>query len=399
MPVAGPGQIALKWPNDVLLEGDKLAGILIETAWEHGARERGRDRHRHEREGRRRTRREDRRAERRRAAAGARGTAPTALQRALPNANLTDTLAAELNALDPALQRFGAEGFRALPCALERGARIRGPRGRAARARPKSRAAWLRASMNAVSCCWTRLRDGRASRPATCRCVSPTVPHDARRALSLIDAGNSRVKWVMVAADGAQIAAGALAHGDGDSPPWSTLPAPGGAWLSNVAGDAVAARIAELVHTQWPGLPLTTIRARERQCGVTNSYTTPHALGSDRWAGMIGAHAAFPGEHLLIATFGTATTLEALRADSCFVGGLIAPGWSLMMRSLGEHTAQLPTLDADAARDLLDDDARGTRDAARRGPSFATDTPRSLSAGCTPRASGSRRTDVARLAG
>ncbi|MGC2960499.1 type III pantothenate kinase [Paraburkholderia graminis] len=199
----------------------------------------------------------------------------------------------------------------------------------------------------------------------------------------LIDAGNSRVKWVMVAADGAQIAAGALAHGDGDSPEWSKLPAPGGAWLSNVAGDAVAARIAELVHTQWPGLPLTTIRARERQCGVTNSYTTPHALGSDRWAGMIGAHAAFPGEHLLIATFGTATTLEALRADGCFVGGLIAPGWSLMMRSLGEHTAQLPTLDADAARGLLDDDARGTRDAARRGPSFATDTPRSLSAGCT----------------
>jgi BirA family biotin operon repressor/biotin-[acetyl-CoA-carboxylase] ligase len=41
----------------------------------------------------------------------ARGTAPTALQRALPNANLTDTLAAELNALEPALQRFGAEGF------------------------------------------------------------------------------------------------------------------------------------------------------------------------------------------------------------------------------------------------------------------------------------------------
>ncbi len=33
LPVAGPGQIALKWPNDVLLEGDKLAGILIETAW------------------------------------------------------------------------------------------------------------------------------------------------------------------------------------------------------------------------------------------------------------------------------------------------------------------------------------------------------------------------------
>jgi type III pantothenate kinase len=204
----------------------------------------------------------------------------------------------------------------------------------------------------------------------------------------LIDAGNSRIKWTMVNADAAQLASGALTHGGDDRPDWSNLPMPSGAWLSNVAGENAAARIAALLDTRWPQLPLTTIRARAQQCGVTNSYATPHALGSDRWAGMIGAHAAFPGEHLLIATFGTATTLEALRADGCFVGGLIAPGWTLMMRSLGEHTAQLPTLDANAARGLLNsagssDAAPGTSDSPRRGPFFATDTPRSLSAGCT----------------
>ncbi|CAB3802276.1 type III pantothenate kinase [Paraburkholderia fynbosensis] len=203
----------------------------------------------------------------------------------------------------------------------------------------------------------------------------------------LIDAGNSRIKWALVQAGGTQLAAGALAHmnhaaqGGADQPDWSNLPTPGSAWLSNVAGEGVAARVAALLDAHWPQLPLTTIRARAQQCGVTNCYSTPEALGSDRWAGMIGAHAAFPGEHLLIATFGTATTLEALRADGCFVGGLIAPGWTLMMRSLGEHTAQLPMLDAAAARGLLNaDDARDT---ARRGPFFATDTPRSLSAGCT----------------
>ena len=36
---------------------------------------------------------------------------PTALSRVLPNANLTDTFAAELNALEPALRRFGDAGF------------------------------------------------------------------------------------------------------------------------------------------------------------------------------------------------------------------------------------------------------------------------------------------------
>jgi len=170
----------------------------------------------------------------------------------------------------------------------------------------------------------------------------------------LIDAGNSRIKWALVQPDGAQIATGALAHGGVDRPDWSNVPTPGSAWISNVAGETVAARIDALLDARWPQLPRTTIRARARQCGVTNSYATPRALGSDRWAGLIGAHAAFRGENLLIATFGTATTLEALREDGCFVGGLIAPGWTLMMRSLGEHTAQLPTLDATAARGLLD---------------------------------------------
>ncbi|MFM0204259.1 type III pantothenate kinase [Paraburkholderia fungorum] len=197
----------------------------------------------------------------------------------------------------------------------------------------------------------------------------------------LIDAGNSRIKWALVEPDGTPIMAGALTHGGADQPDWSNVPAPGSAWISNVAGESVAARIAAILDAHWPHLPRTTIRASAQQCGVTNCYTTPHTLGSDRWAGLIGAHAAFPGENLLIATFGTATTLEALRADGCFVGGLIAPGWTLMMRSLGEHTAQLPTLDATAARGLLDANATSERE--RHGPFFATDTPRSLSAGCT----------------
>lgn len=110
LPVAGPGQIALKWPNDVLLEGDKLAGILIETAWSTeyasavvigiGTNVKGAD----ELAAKVSALNAD-------VPAQARGTMPTALSRALPNANLTDTLAAELNALESVLKRFGAEGF------------------------------------------------------------------------------------------------------------------------------------------------------------------------------------------------------------------------------------------------------------------------------------------------
>ncbi|MDR3096955.1 MAG: type III pantothenate kinase [Paraburkholderia sp.] len=226
-----------------------------------------------------------------------------------------------------------------------------------------------------------------------------SAPHACPPPHLLIDAGNSRIKWALVANDGSRLHAGASNHHDApgnataaaatrDFADWSALPMPGSAWISNVAGAAVAQRIDAALDAHWPGLARTVIRAAREQCGVTNSYATPDALGSDRWAGMIGARAAFPDEPLLIATFGTATTLEALRADGTFVGGLIAPGWTLMMRSLGEHTAQLPVLDAHNARGLIGA-AQGEPNAgapaaspAGSGPLFATDTKRSISAGC-----------------
>ncbi|WP_116134761.1 type III pantothenate kinase [Trinickia diaoshuihuensis] len=191
----------------------------------------------------------------------------------------------------------------------------------------------------------------------------------------LIDAGNSRIKWALVDGRGASVGGGILAHtleAETDSD-WAGLDAPAGAWISNVAGEAVAERLTALLDTHWPDLPRTFIRARARQCGVVNGYGAPELLGSDRWASLIGARAAFPGEALLIATLGTATTLEALTADGRFVGGMIAPGWALMMRSLGEHTAQLPTLAADSARTLVGElPARHA---------FATDTRHAIACG------------------
>ncbi|HEY4803758.1 MAG TPA: type III pantothenate kinase, partial [Paraburkholderia sp.] len=120
----------------------------------------------------------------------------------------------------------------------------------------------------------------------------------------LIDAGNSRIKWALVAPDGSRLHAGTMDHVREDDVPssaatrpdeWSALPRPSGAWISNVAGAAVGERLDALVEAYWPGLSRTVVRACAQQCGVTNSYATPDALGSDRWAGMIGAHAAFPG--------------------------------------------------------------------------------------------------------
>ncbi|MCF7696726.1 MULTISPECIES: type III pantothenate kinase [Mycetohabitans] len=215
--------------------------------------------------------------------------------------------------------------------------------------------------------------------------IDPDLTGTAGRHRLVIDAGNSRTKWALVHADGGLRQLGAFSHenplddAQGDvvartaELQWDDLPTPADIWISNVAGQHVAARLSAMLDARWPGIARTTIVSRHSQCGVTNGYGEPAQLGTDRWAGMIGAHAAYPREHLLIVTLGTATTIEALRADGIFVGGLIAPGWSLMMRSLGEHTAQLPTLTPASARSAL---------AGKPGLTFGTDTPASLCAGC-----------------
>ncbi len=197
----------------------------------------------------------------------------------------------------------------------------------------------------------------------------------------VIDAGNSRTKWALVHADGnlQQLGAFSYENTPGDfrarmaGLQESNFPAPTDIWISNAAGKHVAGQLSAMLDAHWPGITRTTIVSRSSQCGVRNGYSEPTQLGTDRWAGMIGAHAAYPHEHLLIVTLGTATTIEALCADGIFIGGLIAPGWSLMMRALGEHTAQLPTLTPASARSAL---------VIKPKLIFGTDTPASLSTGC-----------------
>ena len=197
----------------------------------------------------------------------------------------------------------------------------------------------------------------------------------------LIDAGNSRIKWSLVETGKTDrtLATGVFDHGEEASQkgPLGQLETPARLVISNVAGTKAATRIADMLGQVWPAVPCVWVRSQANQAGVTNGYREPSELGTDRWCGLIGAHAAYPGEHLLIATIGTATTLEALRADGYFAGGLIAPGWTLMMESLGQRTAQLPSLDADDATRAL----RSLEREEHHRSAFACDTRTSLSEG------------------
>ncbi|MBD8530610.1 MULTISPECIES: type III pantothenate kinase [unclassified Massilia] len=167
--------------------------------------------------------------------------------------------------------------------------------------------------------------------------------------LLLIDAGNTRVKWALAApgaAAGAWLACGAALHAD--------LDAAAAAWhgqgvthalVSNVAGAALRERLGALlapIDTEW-------FASSAQRAGLVNGYREPERLGCDRFAAAIGARALAPGQALVVATAGTATTVDAVSNDGRFIGGMILPGLALMAGALAQNTAQLPQATPGAA--------------------------------------------------
>ena len=152
-----------------------------------------------------------------------------------------------------------------------------------------------------------------------------------------VDSGNTRIKWGLHDAGG-WIATGAVSRQEtvrlNDT--WKSLPPPSKIVIANVAGALIRSEIQVLtsrwrVMTEW-------VVARPQQCGVANGYEQPAQLGCDRWAALIGARQLNRGAAIVIMA-GTAITIDALTADGEFLGGLILPGFDMMVDALSSKTA------------------------------------------------------------
>lgn len=91
-------------------------------------------------------------------------------------------------------------------------------------------------------------------------------------------------------------------------------------------------------------------------------YKTPATLGMDRVCSVAGAldiaekeKLLLIGQYLITIDFGTATTINILSPDREFIGGLIAPGITTMLKSLNEKTANLPLPDLNNYKGLIGD--------------------------------------------
>lgn len=164
-----------------------------------------------------------------------------------------------------------------------------------------------------------------------------------------IDTGNTRLKWALYehAGPGATMqqhgavfleAIDSLADG-----PWKALPAPRTMLGCVVAGEAVRRRVEEQMEL-WDVEPRWVVSATQGG-GVHNGYDHPQRLGADRWVALVGARAratAGPAPRpALVVMVGTAVTVDALDAEGRFLGGLILPGFGLMLKALETGTAGL----------------------------------------------------------
>ena len=87
--------------------------------------------------------------------------------------------------------------------------------------------------------------------------------------------------------------------------------------------------------------------------GLKIAYRDPKEVGADRIADAIGAIKLFPDRHLIVADFGTATTVCAIRSDRTFLGGNILPGVRLSMEALEMRTAQLPSVEIKPVKNAI----------------------------------------------
>ncbi len=164
-----------------------------------------------------------------------------------------------------------------------------------------------------------------------------------------IDIGNTRLKWALYPAP--RPGAPLLSHGavfleaidELTEKNWAGLATPASMLGSNVAGEGVRRRVEEQLEA-WDVEPRWVHPSAEAG-GVVNGYDHPIRLGVDRWVALIGARqrvlATGPARPALVVMVGTAVTVDALDTGGRFLGGLILPGFGLMLRALEMGTAGL----------------------------------------------------------
>jgi len=118
--------------------------------------------------------------------------------------------------------------------------------------------------------------------------------------------------------------------------------------LSNVGKDVPAA-INAFLEQNFFFIRLDT----QTPLPIQNAYKTPETLGKDRIAAVAGAFDMFPNQHCLVIDAGTCITYEFLSKEGTYLGGNIAPGLEMRLKSMHFFTAKLPLVELGKTEHLI----------------------------------------------
>ncbi len=160
----------------------------------------------------------------------------------------------------------------------------------------------------------------------------------------LIDIGNSRLKWACEFG-GKLSAQTALFHQQQNWQTqllnaWQGLSSPEKVAISCVANPDILQSVIAWAKQLWSNCEILIAKSQATGFGVKNSYQHPEKLGVDRWLCLIAARHFYP-QAAWIVDCGTAITVDYIDENGQHGGGLIAPGLTLMKKSLLQNTAAL----------------------------------------------------------
>lgn len=106
------------------------------------------------------------------------------------------------------------------------------------------------------------------------------------------------------------------------------------------------------------------IITQQSKFNIKIEYRTPDSLGIDRICGAEGAFIQYKKENnfktndkpIIVIDLGTATTINLIKPQGIFAGGIIAPGIVTMTKSLFNNTAQLPYVDLNEYHEFIGKD-------------------------------------------
>lgn len=78
---------------------------------------------------------------------------------------------------------------------------------------------------------------------------------------------------------------------------------------------------------------------------IFNHYDTPHTLGTDRIAAVVGAQHLYPMDDCLVIDIGTCITYDLVDKAAHYYGGSISPGLQMRFKALHTFTTKLPLLE------------------------------------------------------